>query len=186
MPDMGVNAIEMLAECISLFKGKCAEVLKNVHPVLGKPSVSTTMMHGGMHCNIVPKDCTAVVDIRTTSRKEHEAFLAALKQATAEAGEAYGGSVTYEIVNERPALETPANTRLIQTLGQKLRAVGKKPEHIGVAYYTDLSGLMDGSDKPFAIVGPGHQSMMHKEDEYITISDIVTMAEVYVDYILSK
>ena len=186
MPDMGVNAIEMLAGCISLFKAKCADILKNVHPVLGRPSISTTMMHGGVKCNIVPRDCTAVIDIRTTSLDEHKTFLAALAEAAREAGGAYGGQVAYEIVNERPALETPASSRLIRALEKRIAAVGKNPEHIGVAYYTDLSGLMDSSGKSFAIVGPGHQSMMHKEDEYITISEIAAMAEVYVDYILSK
>jgi acetylornithine deacetylase/succinyl-diaminopimelate desuccinylase-like protein len=71
-------------------------------------------------------------------------------------------------------------------LERKIADIGKTPEHIGVSYYTDLSGLMDSSDKAFAIVGPGHQKVMHKEDEYITISEIITMAEVYVNCILSK
>lgn len=62
-------------------------------------------MQGGIHINVIPKEITAVFDIRIAPTVDHEKFEATIKQWCKEAG----SDVTYSFEEKNPKVE---NTKL--------------------------------------------------------------------------
>jgi acetylornithine deacetylase len=62
-PSEGVNAIYRTMSDIERLK---RIKFPKKHPVLGCPSIATTMINGGVKSNVIPSECEFTVDVRTT------------------------------------------------------------------------------------------------------------------------
>jgi acetylornithine deacetylase len=100
------------------------------HPLLGPPSLCTSLISGGTGVNIVPHSCTIHVDRRTVPGEEPEVVWRGYKAALEAL---WPGKV------EMPEpdlldfpLETGPRTDVVQRLSASLAAVGVHPEVVGV------------------------------------------------------
>lgn len=176
MPHLGDNAIYKAAEAI--LKARDFRFDAERDPVLGFPSINVGRMNGGMNINSVPDRAEFSIDIRSTSRVDHQELLARL-------GKAFGPEAELEpLVNMKPVF-TDDNDPFVQ-LVYDICGVDLEDETVPKAlpYLTDgsvLQGLYGGV--PTIILGPGQPEMAHQTDEFCHISKLEDSVKIYSDII---
>ena len=59
------------------------------------------------------------------------------------------------------------------------KITGKRPEDMGVGYFTDAARFSPALKAPFIICGPGNPSLNHKKDEWVEVGKLVESARIY-------
>ncbi len=165
-PHLGRNAILEMARVVELLETRYAKQLsKRKHPLLGSPSISVGVIHGGQQPNIVPDHCVMRADRRllpgenpTAIRKE---LLALLKKdgLTATIGDAKGVDCL--------ATETDPDRPLVQAF---LKSAGRKTA-VGANYFCDAA-VFGHSGTPAIVFGPGDIAQAHTADEWIAVRQL--------------
>jgi acetylornithine deacetylase len=156
-----VNATQLLARDLIALEGVARE---RVHPVLGHPTITPTMLQAGVGRNVTPPVARAVLDVRTTPAWSHTEIADALRQ-----------SLESEVVVTSDRLvpcETPANSRLLAA------ALRVRPEArcFGSPTCSDWVFLKDCD----AIkCGPGTSRNSHAPDEWVTLSEVTAARAFY-------
>ncbi len=156
----GVNAIYEMADDIAWIRSYKFE---KTSPLLGETLMQVTQINAGTQHNVVPGECTAVVDVRTN--------------------EFYDNEEVYEFVRARLKSETKARSfRLAPSridpehpLVERCRALGLEP--FGSPTLSDQALMRFPSFK----LGPGDSSRSHSADEYITKEEIRRAIELYTE-----
>lgn len=179
MPDQGYNAIlamHRVIDCLLGYRSNCVP-----HPLLAPPTMNLGTIEGGVKTNIVADRCTLTVDLRTVPGQEHASVVQDIQGIVDSLGKddpAFRASV--RVANDRPAVETPTEDRLIQDaldVGGELFHHSLTP--IGKGYYTDASVLTPGLDVPTLIFGPGDERLAHQVNERIELKDVHLAARFY-------
>lgn len=76
MPELGDNAIYKAAR--SILKAKDFNFETEIDPLLGFPTINVGKMSGGLNINSVPDHAEFSIDIRSTSKVDHEEMLSRL------------------------------------------------------------------------------------------------------------
>lgn len=176
MPWEGDNAIERMAGVIKHIQGTLGpELAARRHPRVGPATLCISLIRGGSAVNTVPEQCSIDIDRRTLPGEEPEEIwrdykrrLEALAPRKIRVGEPY-------ILDF--ALDTDAQSPLVTTLSQEVRAVGKDPEVAGVNYGTDASKIAR-LGVPTVVFGPGSIRQAHSAAEYIDTGELATAAQV--------
>ncbi len=159
-PERGSNAIYKMADLARVIRDEIAPSLAAVRdPVLGSPTISAGVIHGGSKTNIVPDFCQMQVDIRTIPGDDQvilERILARLRAVCPD--------VEIEHVSSRPMLTDPAHS-LIRVLGE----CGAKP--IGAPWFCDAAIFAQKGVAAVAM-GPGSIAQAHTEDEWIAVAEL--------------
>jgi acetylornithine deacetylase/succinyl-diaminopimelate desuccinylase-like protein len=165
-PHLGRNAILEMARVVELLETRYAKQLsKRKHPLLGSPSISVGVIHGGQQPNIVPDHCVMRADRRllpgenpTAIRKE---LLALLKKEglTATICDAKGVDCL--------ATETDPDRPLVQAF---LKSAGRKTA-VGANYFCDAA-VFGHSGTPAIVFGPGDIAQAHTADEWIAVRQL--------------
>ena len=91
-------------------------------------------------------------------------------------------SIIHEPEFERvphPPLDIPPDHPLPRALAATVtKLTGRPPRMHGWAAFTD-GALLQAAGIPAIIFGPGDVSLAHTDEEHITLSELVTAAEVY-------
>jgi acetylornithine deacetylase/succinyl-diaminopimelate desuccinylase-like protein len=165
-PDLGRNAVHEMARIVDALETDYARALrKRRHPLLGCPTVSVGMIHGGTQPNIVPDRCAISVDRRTLPgetetnvRREIAAFLAQR-----------GFKAAFSSEKLSPCLPLETNSRL-PLVRQFLRCNGQRTP-LGVHYFCDAAVLAEGGI-PSVVFGPGNIAQAHTPDEWISLASL--------------
>ena len=166
LPDLGRNAIHSMARIVDLLQTKyAAQLERKRHPLLGNATVSVGVISGGTQPNIVPDECTILIDRRTlpgeTETSVWREINALLKSNCLHA--------TYVDDKQAPcfALETnirnPLVKRFLQSTGQR------RP--VGVHYFCDAAVLAQ-SGIPSVAFGPGDIAHAHTADEWVPLKSL--------------
>ncbi|RWO86318.1 M20 family metallopeptidase [Mesorhizobium sp.] len=185
-PHLGVNAITGMAKVI-LALDKINETLsQRVHPLVGPPTLTITLIEGGVELATVPPSCRVWIDRRLTpgerpadALQEVENILEKLRQ------------VPHKI-NVRsllPALEDPAppsaeGTQIAAVAAKACAEVAGTGKPLGVPYGTDASQL-SLANIPCVILGPGSINQAHTNDEFVEIDQLGKAVEIYQKIMLS-
>lgn len=165
-PELGSNAIHILAKAIELVEGRYARSLrKSKHSLLGHGTVNTGLVQGGKQANIVPDHCECVIDRRTLPGETERGICRDLNELFR--SKDLKVAITNDKDNPCPALETNPKLPLVQDLMQILKQ--KKP--LGVDYFCDASPLAQGGI-PSVVFGPGDIAQAHTENEWISIKSL--------------
>lgn len=156
----GKNAIYEAIEDINWFRNYAFEKVSNA---LGPIKMSVTMINAGSQHNVIPDECTFVVDVRATDAYSLEETLATIKQ-----------NVKCE-VTPRSVRLNPSGISLDHPIVKKGMALGMKP-------YGSPT-LSDQALMPFTSIkiGPGDSARSHTADEYIFVEEIYGGIEGYVE-----
>ncbi len=133
-----------------------------VSETLGPVKMSTTMIEAGNQHNVVPHECSFVVDVRTT--------------------DAYSNEETLDIIREHVSSEVnPRSTRLNPSGISKDHPIVKAGLEIGIETYGSPT-LSDQALIPYPSVkiGPGDSARSHSADEFICLSEIEEGIELYI------
>ncbi len=129
--------------------------------VLGEVKLSVTQINAGYQHNIVPDQCTFVVDVRTN---EH-----------------YSNQEAHDIIQRLLTSEVKARSFRLNSSGTPIdHPIVKRGIELGLNYYgsptTSNQSLM-----PYTSIkiGPGDSARSHSADEYILVSEIELGFEIY-------
>ena len=166
-PELGRNAIHMMAKVVDLLETRyAAQLQRRRHPVLGRPTVNVGVIRGGRQANIVPDHCLIEVDRRTvpgeTTTGVHREVKALFRQ--------HGLAATVRDSKEGlPCLPMETNVKL--PLVQQLLRVAGQAGPAGVDYFSDASVLAHGGI-PAVLFGPGDIAQAHTADEWISLASL--------------
>ena len=147
----GVNAIyEALDDMVWIRDYK----FQKVSPLLGPTKMTLTVVHAGTQHNVIPDQCTMLVDVRTN--------------------EYYTNEEVYDIIRQHVKSEVHAHSFRLHSshidpghpLIQRCVSLGLKP--YGSPTLSDQALMPWQSFK----LGPGESSRSHSADEYIGISEM--------------
>lgn len=165
-PDTGDNAIYKMADVIRCIRDGIAPELKKItDPILGPPTISVGVCHGGSKTNIVPDQCRAEVDIRVIPGGfDALAFVSEKLRAI---------SPGIEIAHtQSPPLYTDPAHPLVRALE---KAGGKS---VGAPWFCDAA-VFAGAGIPAVAAGPGSIAQAHTCDEWIGIDALQRGVDFY-------
>ncbi len=130
--------------------------------VLGEVKLSITQINAGYQHNVVPDQCSFVVDVRTN---EH-----------------YSNQKAFEIIDSLIGSEVKARSFRLNSSGIELdHPIVKRGMELGLTYYGSPT-TSDQAVMPFRSIkiGPGDSARSHTADEYILISELKEGFKTYV------
>ena len=155
------NAITRLAADLVKLPSLCQE---REHPILGRTTITATMVQAGVSRNVTPPSAKAVLDIRSTPSWEHP-----------EIGEVMRAALDCEVVVTSERLvpcETPAGSKL---LAAALR-VNPAAKPFGSPTCSDWVFVRHAD----AIkCGPGTSRRSHTPDEYVDLPEVTRARHFY-------
>lgn len=181
-PELGRNAIVDAARLTTALADLDARLRTRTHPLVGGASLSVTRIDGGIADNVIPPECTIVVDRRivpgetlASAESELRAILVALVNEHAiEVGlEQRGTSIE--------ACAIAADDPLVEAALAAGREHGILPATpVGFPAGCDLVRFADRG-LPGIILGPGSLEQAHQPDEWIALDELIRGALVYRD-----
>ncbi|NLS95204.1 MAG: M20 family metallopeptidase [Planctomycetaceae bacterium] len=183
MPEKGSNAIYRMAQVVDALNVYQRESLPTLgsHPLCGPATLSVGVIRGGLSVNTVPDSCTIEIDRRLmpneTPEQAQQHLLTYLEQTV--------GVDMLEL--ETPfmtadPLSDAANGPLAQRLGESIRSIVGSWQAIGVPYATDAPYIAR-LGIPTVVFGPGSLEQAHTKDEWISVEQLESTADVLYDFI---
>jgi acetylornithine deacetylase len=160
-PWEGVNAIEIAARDVLAIQGLAFD---DEHPLLGRPTLSATVIAGGTRPNVIPGECTIQVDGRPTPGLGNEGMLAALRAAVR-------GEVTVKSERFQPVVTDP---------GEEIVTVARAASPTGVVRgFLGVSDLFHLRHVPGVVMGPGTSAASHAPDEWVAVEQVQAAVAAY-------
>ena len=163
-PDEGVDAIVMMGRVLAGIEALDARFASAPpHPLLGRPSVHASLIHGGRELSTYPDRCTLSIERRTVDG-EREGIL--LDEVSSVLGPRTSARLTF---TRRPYI-TPESCELLQLLPGPRTAL---------SFWTDAA-IFGNAGIPTVVYGPGGAGL-HGIEEYVRIDEVLTCRDVLVD-----
>lgn len=158
----GVNAIYEMIDDLAWIR---QYQFRKESEFLGPTKMTVTVIHAGTQHNVIPDECTAVIDIRTNEFYKNEYVFEFLR------------SHLHSEVKARSFRLHSSHIDINHPLVQKCLRMGKKP--FGSPTLSDQALMSFPSFK----MGPGESSRSHSADEYIRISELEQAINEYIELI---
>jgi succinyl-diaminopimelate desuccinylase len=184
MPFQGRNPNPVLAGFLGRLSGAEAELQGRhpAHPHLGQVHLTPTVLRAGQpaQMNVIPADATAWLDVRTIPDVDHDGVVAMVGELARDAGRDAGVEASVTVIDDRPAVSTPATSPVVKALCDAHTAVTGEPARLGgVPGATDGTVLTARTGMPTVVYGPGGKWIAHQVDEFVDVAAIIEAAEVY-------
>lgn len=185
-PERGINAIEQMGLIVSSLPMYHQKLRDKSHPFCGSPSVTSTIVKGGVKENVVPDYCEVVIDRRLIPGENEETAIQELKDFIGTIG---GLKARTEINRCLPttggASEIAVDEPIVKIVKEAVMAVlNTKAELYGRKGACDMVHLVSAGI-PTVIYGPGDPSTAHQINECIEVSELVRGAKVYASVLLN-
>ncbi|MFX0010232.1 MAG: M20 family metallopeptidase [Candidatus Hermodarchaeota archaeon] len=161
IPGSGLNSIEGAMKLIPYLY----ECLDNTEDnLLGKSSLNIGKINGGIANNIVPEETKMSIDYRLIPKHDLKILVKKVKELDLTPYE-----LIVKVTHTLPAVKAEINHPFIQNLKEITNS-----DFIGLPYATDTAVLINPKRPiPFLIYGPGDAQVIHRENEYVEIKDLV-------------
>ena len=165
-PELGCNAVHEMARIVDLLQTRyAAQLARKRHPLLGAATVSVGVISGGTQANIVPDECTILVDRRTLPGETEDSVWRELRALL----RAHG--LEAKCVDDKQAPCLPLETNPKNPLVRRfLTSVGQR-RPAGVHYFCDAAVLAE-SGIPSIAFGPGDIAQAHTANEWISLDSL--------------
>ena len=175
-PEKGDNAIYKMARVIAALEEYAHSLRQRPgHALVGGPSFSVGMVHGGTAVNIVPEVCEIQVDRRLIPGEDGEAAAAEIRQFLRERVQ---DEVELSTLLVDWPMETAADSEVVLRAQRAARAAGTSPDLLGVQYGTDAS-KMARSGVQCVVCGPGHIAQAHTAVEWVEATQVEAAVDFY-------
>ena len=156
----GINSIYMAMEDIEWFKNY---QFPEKSDLLGPVKMSVTMINAGTQHNVVPPECTYVVDVRTNEFYSNQQAVDIIKQ---------------QVKNSEV---TPRSTHLNSSRISIDHPIVKRGMDIGLTYFGSPTSS-NQTVMPYTSIkiGPGDSARSHSADEFVYLEEIEKGIETYV------
>jgi acetylornithine deacetylase/succinyl-diaminopimelate desuccinylase-like protein len=174
-PELGQNAITAAAWLILALDEEHRRLqtlprFSEEESLLGSPKLSVTIIHGGIGENIVPDSCRFFVDRRIVDGETSLDIAADLERL---AREACPAPVKMNVGLYVDAFLQPPDTSWLRQLAEWS---GREP---AVVPYGTNASAYGGLARECVVIGPGSIDQAHGQEEWVDISDLEKMAEIY-------
>ncbi len=180
VPHEGRNAVYAMCDWIS--RVRSAEFKYEKHPILSPPTRNIGKIGGGIAPNVVPADCTAVLDTRILpgmNPEELRLFLLDLAKLDADRNP----DVTYSVELKAflPPTELSTDNPYLSTLMNAIKSVkGTEGKFIGSGGATDCKAfILKGI--PAVAFGPGDDNVAHLANEYLGIDELTDFTRIVIE-----
>ena len=166
VPHLGRNAVHTAARVVDLLETTYAAQLRaRTHPLLGHGTINVGAIRGGVQANIVPDECSVIVDRRTLPGENE----ASVRRELAALFRRHQLDVTIHDTKGAPcnATETDPGLPLVR---QFLKCAGRR-RSIGVAFFCDAAPL-SAAGIPSIVFGPGDLAQAHTADEWMALDSL--------------
>lgn len=183
MPRKGANAISALGA----FLDSVAELeaalgaAHGEHPLLGELYLTPTVVRAGerVQLNVLPSEAVVDLDIRTIPGVGHAELLAELAERAHAIGERHRTPASYEVIDDRPAIELAPAHPVARAMIDAHAAVTGAPARLGgVPGTTDGTILARDAGVPVVVYGPGGKWIAHQANEYVEATEVITATKV--------
>ncbi len=190
-PEKGINAIEKINSVITEIVTKLKpEIMKRKHPVTGPSHLNLGHIKGGTQPSTVAGECVLQMDRRWLpdesqegAVEEIENILANLKKKDPE----FDATVTVmddDMDIQFPPLVCEEQSPLVNILKEASSVVLNRSKTSYFPAWTDGSILSRDGGIETAVLGPGHLSSAHSEEEFCPVQEIIDASKIYIYSIL--
>ena len=145
----------------------------------------TLAINAGVEPQVVPDRCVFTVDARLQVGHSPEKIWEKLEELIQEVRvENPHFAASYNIADIRISWHTPKEDKLIQGVSSYIKKTGIIPEFDIFTGSTDASMLIKNNLIP-VIIGPGDLSVVHRENEYVELSQLFDSCKLYLDIMLN-
>ena len=178
-PELGKNAVHEMARIVDLLEtGYAAQLRRRRHPLLGHATVNVGVIAGGVQANIVPAQCSIIIDRRTIPGETD----AGVRREISTLLRQNGLRATLADTKSAPCVPMETSTRL--PLVRQFMTVLGQTRAVGVDYFCDASVLSQGGI-PSVVFGPGDIAQAHTADEWIALASLERAREILVNFLSS-
>ncbi|QBI21325.1 M20 family peptidase [Egibacter rhizosphaerae] len=186
MPHQGRNPVAALADLATRLAAleRGLEADPGPHADLGPAYLTPTVMSAGdlTQLNVIPETAELAVDVRTIPGTPNDRVVELLHAEAAGVGDDTGVEIALEVIEDRPATETPADHPVVTAVSAAHHAVtGRAAPFGGVPGATDGTILWRDAGLPVVVYGPGDKWIAHQVDEQVAVADLERCARVYAD-----
>lgn len=183
-PDRGTSAIEGLRILLNRLHELDKSIRQETHPLLSPGSVSVTEIDSGIAPNVIPDLAELTIDWRTVPGTDFQAtsdFDTALDDVVdGVLSSCHGLAIDYERWIFARATEISREGHIVSAITDAAGDVGVESDVTGFDASTDARHFVHRGDIPTVLFGPGTvENDAHAVDESISITDLVTTANVY-------
>lgn len=172
-PGNGENAIYKMAGVLTKLEKFAHKLESRTNPQLGKVTLSTGVIRGGLSLNMVPDLCEIEVESRVFPGMDAESMRKELQEELGDAAEVVVRSnLLASLVAEDSEIVQNAACCIAQTLGRKA-VVDKFPACSEASYFSVKYGI------PTILLGPGDIGCAHKPNEFVPVSEVKQAVEIY-------
>lgn len=169
-PHLGVNAITHMARVIAAIEADNERMLSVTHPLVGHGTCNVGVISGGVQVNFVPDRCAIEIDRRLLPGERASDAVAHYRQLLRSIG-GITADVEEPLLLVDEALDTPAESAVVQTATRVLGEMGLNADPCGVPFGCDASKL-SRAGIPSIVFGPGSIDRAHTADEYIELDQV--------------
>lgn len=186
MPQHGRNPVPVAAAIIMRLmelQNRLQE-RNGTHEHLGDDYITPTAIRAGDfdQLNVIPRQSSFLVDVRTTPAVEHEDLLFQIRQIVEDTSLEADCKGETHVIDDRPPVDTPVDSPVVVALVQAhVNVVGSQPAYGGVPGTTDGTILVRDAALHSVVYGPGDKWIAHQADEWVGVDDIKSCAQVYAE-----
>jgi len=175
--DLGTDAITMAAPLLAHIRALEAGFAGGpIHPLLGRPSVHASLIHGGLGWSTFPDLCTLKAEHRLLPDQSGDDALALWSPVL----DASHASATLDLF--RPGYEIASQAPIVKFTREAVQQrTGSTPTDAGIWAWMD-SAVLAGAGIPTVIYGPKGIGA-HAAVESVELASVFTCAAIYADVI---
>lgn len=182
-PHLGVNAITHMAHVIAAIEADNERMMSVTHPLVGHGTCNVGVITGGVQVNFVPDRCAIEIDRRLLPGERASDAVAHYRQLL-KSIDGIIADVEEPLLLVDEALDTPADSAVVQTATRVLNEMALNAEPCGVPFGCDASKL-SRAGIPSIVFGPGSIDRAHTADEYIELDQVDRAYEFQRRFLLS-
>jgi acetylornithine deacetylase len=177
-PELGVNSITGMAKVVTAIDEAALELKRRVHPLVGTPTLTISLIEGGDHVCNVPQRCRITIDRRLIPGEAPKAALQEVEKVLQSVRKANPLIKAHSLpAIEDPAFESPNDARIVEIATAVCANIAGTGQPKGVPYGTDASQL--ASSMQCVVLGPGNIDQAHTTEEFIELPELERAAEIY-------
>ena len=181
-PELGINGIEMLFTLFSKIKEHLDT--RMVQNLFGHSTITVTNFHGGIATNILPAKAEMDLDIRLIPGISNQSVLDMIQQEIENLSRINPPlTIEMEVLNDRPAVAVEPAEPLVQKMLSAVKGLNMNPQLRATIFYTDASQIVPAHRIPFLILGPGDDKLAHQGNEYVEITSMKAVTNLFIQYV---
>jgi acetylornithine deacetylase/succinyl-diaminopimelate desuccinylase-like protein len=173
-PSLGLNSIESCALFLERLDPLRRRLAARKDPLLGRATLTPTMVQGGSKSNVIPAACELTIDSRLTPGVSSERVIEGLDAVIQGLSmRVTGFKAKVRVLYETPALLVPKEAEVVG-LAESLTGTVS-----GVAPYGTEAPLYCRIGIPTVVLGPGSVRQAHTVNEFAPVKQIKMARAVY-------